>query len=152
MYSAPYNMGHLSKIEINMTHFYTKINFLLALWKDLAKLNLKQIKALKKYLMVKLCGKEIFTPWGPNISLPDGMGRYTYIVCHQKAYRHVIIYICFYVDTWYWKYTRTQARRQAPRPRGRRKNMARSEGKALLNVDNLKTLYCSIESPWYIMN
>ena len=30
---------------------------------------------------------------------------------------------------------------------GKNKNMAKSEGRDLLTVDNLKTLYCCIESP-----
>ena len=55
-------MGQLSKTELNLTHFYTNPNFILALWKDLAELNQKQLEVLKKYFWVKLCGKEIFGP------------------------------------------------------------------------------------------
>ena len=62
MYSATYAMGHLSKTELNITHFYTNPKFLLSLWKDLAEMNLKQLEVLKKNVLVKLCGKEIFCP------------------------------------------------------------------------------------------
>ena len=55
-------MGHLSKTELNLTHFYRNLMFLLALRKDLAELNQKQLEVLKKYFLVKLCGKEIFGP------------------------------------------------------------------------------------------
>ena len=41
-------MGHLSKIALNLTHFYTNPNFLLALWRDLAELSQKQLEVLKK--------------------------------------------------------------------------------------------------------
>ena len=47
-YSAPYGMGHLSKTELNLMHFYTNPKFLLALWKDLADLNLEKLKFWKK--------------------------------------------------------------------------------------------------------
>ena len=47
MYSAPDAMGHFSKRELNLMHFYTNPNFLLALWKNLAELNQKQVKLLK---------------------------------------------------------------------------------------------------------
>ena len=57
----------------------------------------------KKNVLVKLCGKEIYVPWGHNIYLPDRMGRCTYIWRHKKAYVHVIIYVGFYVDTRYVK-------------------------------------------------
>ena len=48
--------------ELNLTHFYTKPNFLLALWKDFTKLFQKQLEVLKKYVLVKLCRKEIYRP------------------------------------------------------------------------------------------
>ena len=47
-YSALGAMGQFSNIELNITHFYTRPNFLLALWKDLAKLNQKQVEILEK--------------------------------------------------------------------------------------------------------
>ena len=37
-------------------------------------------------------GKEIYGPSGTNMSLPDVMGKCTYICRHQKAYVHVIVY------------------------------------------------------------
>ena len=43
-YIEPYGMGHLSKTELNLTHFYTKPNFLLDPWKGLAELNKKQLE------------------------------------------------------------------------------------------------------------
>ena len=46
----------------------------------------------------------------------------------SNGYVHVIIYVGFYVNTWYWKYTRTQAGCQAPRLSRRRRNMSKSEG------------------------
>ena len=48
MYSAPYAMVHLSKKELNLTHFYTIPDFLLTLWKDLAELTLEKLEVLKK--------------------------------------------------------------------------------------------------------
>ena len=48
MYSAPYGMGHSSNTELNMTHFYTNPNFLLALWIDLAEMFQEQLEVLKK--------------------------------------------------------------------------------------------------------
>ena len=33
-----------------------------------------------------------------------------------------------------------------------RRNMIKSEGKDLLTIDTLKTLYCFIKSPWYRIN
>ena len=75
MYTAPYAMVHLSKKELNLTHFYTIPDFLLTLWKDLAELTLEKLEVLKKKLLMKLCAKEIFCSLGPNISLPDIMGR-----------------------------------------------------------------------------
>ena len=68
-YIAPYGMGHLSKTELNPTHFYTNPNFLLGIWKISPRWIRKNLNFL-----VKLCGKEIFGPWGPNKSLPDGTG------------------------------------------------------------------------------
>ena len=120
-YSAPYCMRHFSKIELNLTHFYTNLNLLLALWTDLYELFQKQLEVLKNDFLVKLCRKEIFGAWGPNISFPEGMGRCTYIWCHQKSYIHIIRYVGFYVYWWYWKYTQTYARQQAPRTTGGRK-------------------------------
>ena len=38
----------MSKTELNLTHFYTNPNFLLALWKDVAELSQKQLEVLKK--------------------------------------------------------------------------------------------------------
>ena len=48
MYSAPYGMRHLSKTVLNLMHFYTNPNLLLAPWKDLVELNQKQLEVLKK--------------------------------------------------------------------------------------------------------
>ena len=120
VYSAPDAMGHFSKTELNLTHFYTTPNFLLDLWKYLAELNQKQVELLKKYFLMMLCGKEIYSPSWPNIYLPENMVRCTYIWRHQKSYIHLIIYVGFYAEPWYWKLNWTQARRQAPLTRGRR--------------------------------
>ena len=111
MYSSLDTMGHSSKTELNLTHFYTGPNSLLDLWKYLAALFQKQLEFLKN-LLVELCGKEIYGPWWPNISLTENMVRFTYIWRHKKSYIHVIIYVGFYVDPCYWKYTQTHARRQ----------------------------------------
>ena len=54
-------MGHFSKIELNLTYFYTNPNFLLALWEDLYGLFQKQLEVLKNK-SVKFCGKYIFGP------------------------------------------------------------------------------------------
>ena len=62
IYSVPDTMGHLSNTELNLTHFNTNPNFLLDLWKDIAELIQKQVKNLKKYFLVELCGKEIYPP------------------------------------------------------------------------------------------
>ena len=43
-YSAPYGMVHLSKTELNITHLYKNPNIVLALWKDIADLNQKQLE------------------------------------------------------------------------------------------------------------
>ena len=48
MYSASYGMGHSSNTELNITHFYTNTNFLLALWIDLAEMFQEQHEVLKK--------------------------------------------------------------------------------------------------------
>ena len=40
----------LLKTELNLSHFYTNPNLLLALWKDLAELNQKQLEILKNVL------------------------------------------------------------------------------------------------------
>ena len=75
-------MGPLLKDRIKSNALLHKpSNFLLTLSKDLAELFQKQLQALKKrYFLVKLCGKEIYDPSGPNnISLPDNMVRCTYI-------------------------------------------------------------------------
>ena len=50
MYNAPCATGHISKIELNLTHFNTNPNFLLHDWKDLTNLNLKQLEVFKKAL------------------------------------------------------------------------------------------------------
>ena len=47
-YSAPYDMGHFIKIELNLTHFYKNPDFLLSLWEDLAEIFQKQLEVLKK--------------------------------------------------------------------------------------------------------
>ena len=62
IYSVPDTMGHLSNTELNLKHFNTNPNFLLDLWKDIAELIQKQVKNLKKYFLVELCGKEIYPP------------------------------------------------------------------------------------------
>ena len=67
-------MGGVSKTELNLTHFYTNPNFILALCKDLDDINQKQREFLKRYFLMKLCGG-LFGPLGPNISLPDRLGR-----------------------------------------------------------------------------
>ena len=108
-------IGHFSKTELNLTHFHTNPNFLLALWKDLAELLQKQTEVLKKSIFGELMRER------NNISLPYNMVRCTYIWRHYKTYVHGIICVGFYVDPWYWKYIRSHARRQAPRPRGGRK-------------------------------
>ena len=53
-------MGHFSKKELNITHFYTHPNFLLDLCKDFVDLFQKELEVLKKYFLVKLYGKEVF--------------------------------------------------------------------------------------------
>ena len=50
VYSEPYGMGHLSNTELNLTCFYRNPDFLLALWKDFAELNQKQLKVLKNVI------------------------------------------------------------------------------------------------------
>ena len=124
----PDSMCRVSQTELILTHFCTTPGFLLDLWKYLAKLNPKQRWIFEKICLVKLWGKEIFRPWRSNIWLPDDMVRSTKIWRHQYLYVHIIVFVGFYINPWYWKYTRTQARRQVPRPRGRRKNVAESEG------------------------
>ena len=48
MYIAPYGMGHSSNIKLNITHFYTNNNFLLALWIDLAEMFQEQLEVKNK--------------------------------------------------------------------------------------------------------
>ena len=65
-------MGHFSKTELNLTHFYTKHQRLLALWKDLAKLNQKQVKSLEKCTFwCSYAGKKYMAPQDP---------RYIYLI------------------------------------------------------------------------
>ena len=58
-------MGHFSKTELNITHFYTNPKFLLALWKDLTEPNQKKVGLLKKTV---LFGEVM---WGV-VPAPDG--------------------------------------------------------------------------------
>ena len=61
MYSAPYDMGKFLKTELNLTHFYTKPKFLLAIWKYLVELFQKQLEVLKQrffswsYAAINIC-------------------------------------------------------------------------------------------------
>ena len=75
----------------------------------------------------EVTGERIIWSWRPNIWLPESMVRSTKIWRHWIAYVHAIIYVGFCVNPWYWKYTQTQARRQAPIER-KKKNMDKSEG------------------------
>ena len=77
-YSAPYGMGHFWKTNLNLRHFDTNPNLLLALWKGLAELKKETSRTFgKKYFLDKLCGKEIYWPSGPNIYLPDAIVIFT---------------------------------------------------------------------------
>ena len=56
-------MGYFSKTELILTYFYTKPNFVLALWKDLVKLNQKQAEILKKETLRWIFeGKKLLAP------------------------------------------------------------------------------------------
>ena len=57
-------MSGVSKKGVNLTHFNTNPNFVLALWKDLADTNQKQLKVLKKKLFSEFMGERII--WAPN--------------------------------------------------------------------------------------
>ena len=48
LYSAPDTIGGWSETELNIMHFYTKHNFLLALWEDLPALDPKQRRSFEK--------------------------------------------------------------------------------------------------------
>ena len=58
-YKQNESMGCVSKTELNITHFYTDDNFLLALWKDLVKMNLKNVEVLKDILFGGVMGEII---------------------------------------------------------------------------------------------
>ena len=90
-------------------------HFLLALWKDLPKLNLIKFWIYEKNYFCYMI-------------LPDSMVRSKKLWHHQNEYVHVIIYVCFYIYPWYWKFAWTHERCQEPRPRGIIKYMAKSEG------------------------
>ena len=122
MCSTPYGMGKFSKTQLNPTHFYTDPNFYWLFEKTSSSCFVKNLKCWKKVLFGDgMWERDIFDPLGPNISLPDRIGRCTHIQCHQKSYIHIIIYIGFYLDPWYWKYNQTHSRRQVPWRTGERK-------------------------------
>ena len=50
-----------------------------------------------KIKLVKLWGKQIIGPWGPNIWLTDRMGLLTWTWRRRNSYVHVIIYVGFYI-------------------------------------------------------
>ena len=54
-----YKYPIFSKKELNLTHFYTNPNFLLALWKDLTELNPRQCWSFEKVLFGKVMGEQI---------------------------------------------------------------------------------------------
>ena len=73
-------MVDVSKIELNLTHFYTNPNFILALWKDLTELNQKQLRVLKIVLFGEVMWENIYlylTEW-EDIRKYDVIKRCTY--------------------------------------------------------------------------
>ena len=143
-----YERGVTNRIYSNT--FLNKHSLLLDLWKDLAEMNPKQRGSFGKVPFGEIMGERIIWDLITNIFLPDSMVRRTKIWHYQNVYVHVIIYVSFYINPWYLNYNWTQARWQAPRPRGRRKTWLTLKGPPFYCV--FKLFSKSEERPQWRMN
>ena len=143
-------MGHLSKTELNLTYFYKNPNFLLALWKYLAGLNQKQLESLKKSTFWWSCaGKKYLAPEDP-IYLYLGQMYVNMMSSKGVRTRHHIRR--FLRRSLVPKIHTNTGETPGTTAEGKKKSMAKSEGRDFLTVDTLKTLYCCIDIPWFRVN
>ena len=145
-------MGHFSKAELNLTYFYTKPKCLLVLWKDLSKMFQEQHGVLKKSTFGEVMRERNICPLRTQYIFTFQNGQmcvhmmspkviHTRHHIHRFLRRYLVLKI--HLNTGQMPDTTAE---------GKKKNMAKSEGRALLTVETLNTFYCCIYSPLCRMN
>ena len=121
-YRQPDTILHLSQTQLIQTHIYTNPYFLLAPWKYLTEMNPKQRWSFEKSIFCGVMGVSIICYLITQYMLTWRYGQKYKNMMSSKCVRTCnCIYVGFYVNPQYWKYTWMQARFQAPQPRGPRK-------------------------------